>query len=76
MLLLVDLETQLTTRRFVHVLIEASQVIIHSTLSQFYLSEPGTLFFKLLQLLIFYSRFEVDNFTGDALSLADVRLFN
>jgi intron-binding protein aquarius len=71
-LLLIDLEAQLTTRRFVHVLIDASQVIIHSTLSQFYLSEPGTLFYKLLQLLIFYSRFEVDDFTGYALSISDI----
>lgn len=71
-LLLIDLEAQLTTRRFVHVLVESSQIIIHSTLSQFYLSEPGTLFFKLLQLLIFYSRFEVDDFSGYALSASDI----
>lgn len=69
---MIDLEAQLTTRRFVHVLIEASQVIIHSTLSKFYLVDAGTLFFKLLQLLIFYARFEVDDFTGYALTLSDV----
>uniref|UniRef100_A0A1I7RNL0 Pre-mRNA-splicing factor n=1 Tax=Bursaphelenchus xylophilus TaxID=6326 RepID=A0A1I7RNL0_BURXY len=72
-LLLIDLECQLTTRRFLHALIIYSQCIIHATNSQFYLSEPGTLFFKLMRLFLFYAKFEVENLSGYPLSLAEIQ---
>ncbi|KAI6204813.1 hypothetical protein M3Y94_00720700 [Aphelenchoides besseyi] len=71
-LLIIELQAQLSTRRFLHVLVDASQIIVHATLSGFYLTEPGTLFFKLMQMLIFYFKFEVDNSTGEPLSIADI----
>ncbi|KAI6217229.1 hypothetical protein M3Y99_01779400 [Aphelenchoides fujianensis] len=71
-LLLVDLLAQLSCRRFVHALVDWSQLIVHATLSQFYLTEPGTLFFKLVQMLVFYFRFEVNNSNGEALTTAEV----
>ncbi|CAD5223774.1 unnamed protein product [Bursaphelenchus okinawaensis] len=72
-LLLIDLECQLTTRRFLHALIVYSHCIIHAITSQFYLSEPGTLFFKLMRLLLFYVKFEVENWNGYPLSLAEIQ---
>ena len=74
-LMIVDLEAQLTTRRFVHALVEATQVIVHAQLSEFYLTEPGTLFFKLISLLTFYFKFEIDNSAGEALTISDVGNF-
>uniref|UniRef100_A0A158PPL3 Intron-binding protein aquarius (inferred by orthology to a human protein) n=1 Tax=Anisakis simplex TaxID=6269 RepID=A0A158PPL3_ANISI len=66
--LFIDLEALLTTRRFFNAILHASNVITHCTLSSLISSEIGALFCELLSMLKFYSRFEIDDVTGESLT--------
>ncbi|KHN88639.1 Intron-binding protein aquarius [Toxocara canis] len=55
-------------RRFFNALLHASNVITHCTLSSLISSEVGALFCQLLSMLKFYSRFEIDDVTGEPLT--------
>uniref|UniRef100_A0A915BBL4 Intron-binding protein aquarius n=2 Tax=Parascaris univalens TaxID=6257 RepID=A0A915BBL4_PARUN len=66
--LFIDLEALLTTRRFFNALLHASNVITHCTLSPLISSEVGALLCQLLSMLKFYSRFEIDDVTGEPLT--------
>ncbi|KAL3124777.1 hypothetical protein niasHT_001614 [Heterodera trifolii] len=70
--LFIDLEAQLTTRRFFNALLRSSHAITHCLLSQFILSEHGSLFCELVTLLRFYVRFEIDDVNGQQLTAAEV----
>ncbi|XP_049850666.1 RNA helicase aquarius-like [Schistocerca gregaria] len=66
--LMVDLLTQLPTRRFFRTLCESMKVVVRSRRSWLYGSDEGTLFRRLVAILRFYEKFEIDEFTGRALS--------
>lgn len=68
----IDLLNQLPTRRFYRTLFESSHFIVLSKASAFYGMEQGKLFKQLLSILHFYERFEIDDFSGEALSDAQV----
>jgi intron-binding protein aquarius len=68
----IDLLNQLPTRRFYRTLFESSHFIILSKASPFYNLEQGKLFKQLLSILHFYEHFEIDDFTGEALTDAQV----
>lgn len=67
--LLVDLEALLPTRRFFNTVLDDAHVVEHCTLS--YLAtgpNEGKLFTQLLDMLRFYSGFEINDVTGTALT--------
>ena len=67
--LLIDIESLLQTRRFVNVLLDDMHVVVHCRKSNlFHRPVDGKLFNQLLDVLVFYTRFEIDDFTGEALS--------
>jgi len=72
LLLLIDLEAQLITRRFFNALLISSHAITHLYLSQFISAEHGTLVCELLTLLKFYCRFEIDDLSGMPLTMSEV----
>ena len=74
---LVDLMNQLPTRRYFRVVLEDSRLLIkcrHSALySQIGAAEgEGRLFRKLVETLAFYEGFEINDYTGEALTDADM----
>uniref|UniRef100_A0A915LBP5 Intron-binding protein aquarius n=1 Tax=Meloidogyne javanica TaxID=6303 RepID=A0A915LBP5_MELJA len=69
---LIDLEAQLTTRRFFNSLLHSSHILTHCCLSQFIRSEHGSLFCELFSMLKFYARFEIDELSGQQLLQAEV----
>lgn len=67
--LLIDIESLLQTRRFVNVLLDDMHVVVYCRKSNlFHRPVEGKLFIQLVDVLIFYTRFEIDDFTGEALS--------
>lgn len=69
---LTDLINQLPTRRFFRAVLEDSHFIVRSRLSSLYARKEGALFKQLLQILRFYENFEINDYTGQALSDDDV----
>lgn len=84
---LIDLISQLPTRRFFRTLLEDSHVIIHCRLAPLYKMPEGSLFKKLIDILKFYQGilsdslghdwltllgFEINDFTGEALTDNDM----
>ncbi|KAH7719949.1 DEAD box protein helicases superfamily protein (Aquarius) [Aphelenchoides avenae] len=72
LLLFIDLECQLTTRRFFNRLLLDSHVIVHCSLSKFIENEIGSLSCELLSMLKFYARFEIDDVTGAPLTQTEM----
>lgn len=68
----IDLLNQLPTRRFYRTLFESLHFIVLSRASAFHDSPRGKLFKQLLAILHFYERFEIDDFTGEALTDAQM----
>ncbi|XP_071955366.1 RNA helicase aquarius-like isoform X2 [Antedon mediterranea] len=66
--LLVDLEAQLPTRRFFNVVMDDCQVVVRCMLSSLLKRPDGKLFSELLDMLKFYSGFEISDSTGSALT--------
>eukprot|EP00775_Hariotina_reticulata_P008502 gene8502-8684_t len=69
---LIDLLSQLPTRRFVHALIEDQQLLVKARRSMLYSSPRGHLFQQLLDLLGFYCDFPLNDHTGEQLKDDDV----
>ncbi|KAF9902731.1 hypothetical protein EC991_004582 [Linnemannia zychae] len=66
---LIDLEAQLPTRRYFNTLVEDHQIVAICKLSKFTSNkETGTLFSQLLEILAFYTGFEINGHTGLALT--------
>jgi intron-binding protein aquarius len=65
---MLDLISQLASRRFFHLVFEDSHFIIRSRRAQFCNIPEGTLFKQLLIMLTFYNGFEINDFSGEALS--------
>ncbi|CAB3396592.1 unnamed protein product [Caenorhabditis bovis] len=70
--LMIDLESLLPTRRFFNAVLHSSHILPHSILSKLISTEAGSLFCQLVELLKFYARFEIDEFTGRQLSHKEV----
>ncbi|KAM3718101.1 RNA helicase aquarius [Dirofilaria immitis] len=66
--LFIDLEALLTTRRFFNAILHASNILVNCTLSSLITTEVGGLFYQLVTMLKFYSRFEIDDVTGEPLT--------
>ncbi|KAL3984757.1 AAA domain family protein [Acanthocheilonema viteae] len=66
--LFIDLEALLTTRRFFNAILHASNILVNCTLSSLITAEVGGLFCQLVTMLRFYSRFEIDDVTGEPLT--------
>jgi len=73
--LLIDLQSQLLTRRFFNTVIDNSHVVIHSRLAALSRRQAdadvtdggsGRLFRQLLDALSFYATFEINDETGEA----------
>ncbi|KAH7440467.1 hypothetical protein KP509_04G109200 [Ceratopteris richardii] len=71
---LIDLLSQLPTRRFTRALIEDFAIVSKCRLSALYSHTRGRLFAQLVDLLRFYEGFEIDDQTGSHLSDDDVLL--
>ncbi|KAF9175690.1 hypothetical protein BGX21_006167 [Mortierella sp. AD011] len=66
---LIDLEAQLPTRRYFNTLIDDHQIVAICKLSKFANNKKtGTLFGQLLDILAFYTGFEINSHTGLALT--------
>ncbi|XP_052775236.1 RNA helicase aquarius-like [Mya arenaria] len=68
---LIDIEAQLPTRRFFNDLMADTHVLTISLLSNLARREDGTLFTELLEMLKVYAEFEIDEGTGEALTVHD-----
>lgn len=70
----IDLESQLPLRRFFHALLEDTHFIVRCQLSNLarHKSAEGQLFNHLVELLLLYSRFEIDIMSGDPLTDVDI----
>ncbi|XP_055884455.1 RNA helicase aquarius-like [Biomphalaria glabrata] len=69
--LLIDIEAQLPTRRFVNALIDDRHVVVRCKLSQLIHRPEGKLFGQLLDMLESYAQFEIDEITGEAFTMHD-----
>ena len=67
LLLMIDLEALLPTRRFFNLILDDSKLIVKSTLSCLNKRPEGKLFGQLLEQVRFYARFEISDETGDPL---------
>ncbi|ELT95764.1 hypothetical protein CAPTEDRAFT_198998 [Capitella teleta] len=66
--LLIDLEAQLPTRRFFNLLLDDSHLMVKAQLSALAKRSEGRLFLQLLEMLNFYTGFEINDQTGEALT--------
>ncbi|VDM99005.1 unnamed protein product, partial [Thelazia callipaeda] len=55
-------------RRFFNAVLHASNILVDCTLCSLITTEVGGLFYQLVTMLKFYSRFEIDDVTGEALT--------
>lgn len=67
--LMIDIEAQLPTRRFFNVLLEDCHLVVKCQLSNLCKRSEGKLFGQLLEMLSSYTEFEIDDITGEALTL-------
>ncbi|ORX76621.1 hypothetical protein K493DRAFT_108639 [Basidiobolus meristosporus CBS 931.73] len=65
---LIDLEAQLPTRRYFNTLLDDHNIVVSCTLSALAHRPDCTRFQQLLNMLKFYSRFEINDQTGSALT--------
>lgn len=71
--LMIDLVSQLPTRRFFHAVLQDSQLIARCKLSKLTAGHPqGKLFNQLLEMLRFFEGFEINDYTGNALTDEDM----
>ncbi|CAC5409596.1 AQR [Mytilus coruscus] len=69
--LLIDIEAQLPTRRFFNALLDHSHCVVKCQLSPLVKRKEGKLFSELLDMLNAYTEFEIDDTTGEALTIHD-----
>ncbi|XP_066993686.1 RNA helicase aquarius isoform X2 [Anabrus simplex] len=70
--LVIDLEALLPTRRFFNTVLDDCHLVVRCHLSNLSQREEGNLFTQLLDMLKFYSRFEINDETGDPLTDHDM----
>lgn len=69
---LIDLEALLPTRRFFNTVLDDCHLVVRCALAPLLRRQEGMLFLQLLDTLKFYSRFEINDETGDALTDHDM----
>ena len=69
---LIDLEALLPTRRFFNTVMDDCHLVVRCQLSNLTNRSDGNLFSQLLEMLKFYSRFEISDETGDPLTDHDM----
>lgn len=70
--LIIDLEALLPTRRFFNTVLDDCHLVVRCVLAPLVRRPDGQLFSQLLDTLKFYSRFEINDETGDALTDHDM----
>lgn len=70
--LLIDLEALLPTRRFFNTVLDDCHLVVRCAMAPLIRRNEGNLFLQLLDTLKFYSRFEINDETGDALTDHDM----
>lgn len=70
--LVIDLEALLPTRRFFNTVLDDSHLVVRCALAALVRRPEGQLFLQLLDTLKFYSRFEINDEAGDALTDHDM----
>lgn len=70
--LVIDLEALLPTRRFFNTVLDDCHLVVRCALAPLVRRPEGQLFVQLLDTLKFYSRFEINDETGDALTDHDM----
>lgn len=70
--LVIDLEALLPTRRFFNTVLDDCHLVVRCALAPLIQRQEGQLFLQLLDTLKFYSRFEINDETGDALTDHDM----
>lgn len=70
--LVIDLEALLPTRRFFNTVLDDCHLVVRCALAPLVRRPEGQLFLQLLDTLKFYSRFEINDETGDALTDHDM----
>jgi len=66
---LIDLESQLPTRRFFHLVLQDAHVVEQCRLSGLPTRPEGNLFRQLVNMLEAFTRFSVNNYSGEALTV-------
>ncbi|XP_052836457.1 RNA helicase aquarius [Drosophila gunungcola] len=69
---IIDLEALLPTRRFFNTVLDDCHLIVRALLSPLVRREEGKLFGQLLDMLKFYTRFEINDVTGSSLTDHDM----
>ncbi|XKL64533.1 hypothetical protein PGB90_004619 [Kerria lacca] len=74
--LMIDLEALLPTRRFFNTILDDMHLVVRCKLSPLMKRSEGKLFSQLLDLLKFYSKFEINNVSGDPFTDYDMMLLH
>ncbi|XP_069126359.1 LOW QUALITY PROTEIN: RNA helicase aquarius-like [Argopecten irradians] len=69
--LMIDIESQLPTRRFFNALMDDVHLVVRCQMSTLVNRKEGKLFGELLEMLQRYAEFEIDDQTGEALTIHD-----
>lgn len=71
---IIDIESQLPLRRFFHALLDYTHLIVRCQLSDLarHKSPEGHLFVQLVELLLLYTRYDIDIMTGDPLNEIEI----
>ncbi|XP_060647054.1 RNA helicase aquarius [Drosophila nasuta] len=69
---IIDLEALLPTRRFFNTVLDDCHLIVRALMSPLVQREEGKLFGQLLDMLKFYTRFEINDVTGNSLTDHDM----
>jgi intron-binding protein aquarius len=72
LILIIDLEALLPTRRFFNTVLDDSHLVVRASLAPLALRPEGRLFSQLLEQVRFYTRFEINDQTGEPLSDKDM----
>lgn len=71
---IIDIESQLPLRRFFHAILDYTHLIVRCQLSELsrHKSAEGHLFDQLVELLLLYSRYDIDLMTGDPMTDVEI----
>ena len=72
LILIIDLEALLPTRRFFNTVLDDSHLVVRASLAPLAMRPEGRLFSQLLEQVRFYTRFEINDQTGEPLSDKDM----
>jgi intron-binding protein aquarius len=72
LILIIDLEALLPTRRFFNTVLDDSHLVVRASLAPLAQRPEGRLFTQLLEQVRFYTRFEINDQTGEPLSDKDM----